>query len=204
MTIEQTREIYKETAPLTTDNLGGRALKAAGLCINSFPDDLRFHPKWIFNGLSHPAIAALVRDIDGEVVGMDMFALEGGGFADVEPSCAAEYSGGNYWLFTKPAVISAIGYAWSLADGLAAQDMFGVPVMVAVPGQEVWTPPCPDVYLFPENSEDFSAQATGYQLANDIAVQGGKPVVHIPFNIGSSWGDVAMEMMLSNLELKAG
>jgi putative DNA primase/helicase len=148
------------------------------------------------DGVSRPAMLALVRGLDGKPVNLHRTFLGAQGKADMDnprammPGRVPE--GSAIRLFHTHG--ERLGIAEGIETALAAAARFGLPVWSAINTTILakWMPPAnvKEVWIFGDADAKFGGQAAAYALAHKLAARHGIAVqVHIPDSLGQDWAD---------------
>lgn len=142
-----------------------------------------------------PAMIALVRGVDGEVVNMHRTFLDGQGdkapIDDARRVMPLSLPKGCAIRLTDPA--ATLGIAEGLETAVAATEMFGVPCWSAMTAQNMqdFAPPegVEKVVVFGDCDASFTGQAAAYTLARKLWSRQIKVEIRIPEKIGDDWRD---------------
>ena len=197
--LEWRRSLYRASVPMQPDDLAGRYLASRDVLPDHIPPDLRFVSECrATDGVLRPAMIAVVRSVNGEVVNLHRTFLSEAGKADM-PDPRAVMPGGlpdgcavRLWPCNK-----VLGIAEGIETALWAMKLFKVPVWSAINANRLATFIAPEgverLLVFGDNDPKFGGQAAAYQCAHRNACRKGGPTteVHVPDVVGTDWADAA-------------
>ncbi len=179
-------------------------LTRRGLGRASYPRVLRFAPRVYYRDEDeprsvHPAMLAMLQDVDGKAVNLHRTYLTVGGEKAAVDSVRKIMSG----LLPDGAAIrlseydSVLGIAESIENAMSATSLFGIPCWSAVSaaGFSNWASPADvtEVVIFGDNDFKHAGQAAAYALAHRLACNGLTVRVEIPTTVGADWNDVLLK-----------
>ncbi|AZV92452.1 hypothetical protein CBF45_00870 [Bordetella sp. J329] len=197
--------LWNSAAPIADSDPAGQYLTNRGLTVPQ-TDVLRYHP-----GLDYwhdgqrmgqfPAMLAAVTSPTGELVTIHRTHLTHDGHKAPVPSSkklcspAGVMGGASIKIGTptaRPDGRLAVGISEGIETGLAASQLFGVPVWAGVSahGLASFTPPpnVRNVYIFADRDQSETGQKAAAHLARRLTVQGFTARIHTPPSIGD-WND---------------
>jgi len=196
--IAAVKRIWNETEPVCKGDPVWKYLNRR-VGIEIIPACLRFHPALPYvDGDQidyHPALVAAVTDHNGLGVGIHRIYLTAQGEkANVEKAkklmAGKPLNGASIKLGSAGV---SLGIAEGIETALAASRRFSVPVWAAISSglMEQWLPPqgVEKVFVFGDNDDSFTGQASAFSLAKKIRLKGFAAEVCIPDKAGTDWAD---------------
>jgi len=195
--------LWESMTTISPLNISGRYLVRRAICDMEALTDLR-HCDSVFykdkddeGSRRFPAMLALVRGPDGEVVNLHRTYLgDNARKADVpQPRklLSASLPPGSA-VRLAPCDGDVLGIAEGIETALSASILFGVPVWAALNagGLEKWLPPdgVRKVFIFGDNDLMHRGQAAAHLLAHRLCVKNIEWSLHIPEVPGWDWNDV--------------
>lgn len=149
-------------------------------------------------GSNHPAMLALVRDVDGTAVNVHRTYLSGNGEkARVDPVRMLMRGGHPRGSAVR---LMPHGDVLGIAEGIetawSAAQLFDVPVWAALNAGrlEWWQPPrgVRQVLIFADNDENGVGQLAADKLRHRLVALGVSGTIRLPDQAGTDWNDVLM------------
>lgn len=194
--VELLNNLYADSRPATKDDLVGIYLQARGF--DWIPDDVLFCRSCRApNGTTHPAMIAMIRDVEGVPASMHRTFLGRGKKADMEHPRALmksvkEKLPDGACIRLGP-VGKHIGVAEGIETAMAAKSRFGVTTWATISSElmKKWLPPAgvEKVTIFGDCDPKYGGQAAAFHLAHKLAVRNIAVQVQIPDKIGTDWAD---------------
>ena len=192
------QKLVDEAQAIQSGDQVSKYLQSRGLY--EIPQDLKIHPE-LFNFESKkyfPAMLAMVRDVNGEIVSVHKTFLQNGKKASLTNPRRVERTIGainGAAIRLYPAAFH-IGIAEGVETAMAAHIMFNMPVWSAVRAQGLKKFDLPsgveEITIFGDKDKNFAGQKAGYSLANKLAARGVKVHIRFPEITGEDWNDVLM------------
>ncbi len=198
---ESLRALYKQSQPVTEGDPVWRYLRNRG-CGVPVIEHIRYVPKCLYTDKDkgstwHPAMLAVICDVDGTPVSLHRTYLTmGGQKADVESVrrlMPGSIAAGSSVRLTEAS--ETLGIAEGIETALSASKLFSVPCWAALNTSLLrqWQPPAETktVVIFADNDANFAGQKAAYDLASNLANKHKVSVsVKAPDTVGWDWNDV--------------
>ncbi len=164
--------------------------------IENVPSDIKFHRSLYHSaGGAHPAMVAIMRDVNGKGVSIHRtYIKESGDKADVKPAkkfCEGLPLNGASVRLSRAQ--KHIGIAEGIETAFAAGWIHSLPVWAATNSVllDQWQPPSgiEEVSIFGDCDQSYTGQAASYSLAKRLASKGIKANVIIPEQFDTDWAD---------------
>ncbi len=203
------RAIWDEAVPIARGDPVDRYLRARGLCLDTYPEVLRFHPALGYYARkegqarsqrvgSYPAMVAAVQDHQGQIVTLHRTYLGNGCKApvpDAKKLLSSGITGAGVCLY-RPT--SELALAEGIETALAVHLGTGRPVWSAISAgnlERLIVPPQVKVVaIYADNDAQtkFDGQAAAYALARRLRQEdpARRVEVFVPREAGSDWADV--------------
>ncbi len=189
------RKLYRESKPITRQDLAGRYLKNRGLLFIE-NTGLRFHPS-VYEPETRtkmPCLLATFKNNGKAITLHRIFLDEYGQKAPIEKPkktmpVLGKMAGGAIELAEYDEVL---GIAEGIETALAVMLYFEIPCWATLNSTllEQWNPPAvKKIYIFGDNDKSFTGQKAAYTLANKI-YKYYRVEVMIPEEVGSDWLDI--------------
>ena len=192
------RRVFRESKPIRRGDEAYAYLAGRGLKLYDLPENIRVH-----SALRHqdgetvgtyPAMLATVTAPDGRAVSLHRTYLQDGHKAPVaSPKKIMPGLPVPGAAIRLTAVSEVLGIAEGIETGLAAFELFEMPVWscISAQGIESFEPPAGvrEVIVFADNDANFAGQAAAYRAAHRLKLKGFEVAVVVPEIIGD-WLDV--------------
>lgn len=151
----------------------------------------------------HPAMIALVRDLEGKPINMHRTYLDDLGHkADIpEPRRVMDIAMPKGCAVRLADHAEILGIAEGLETSVCCQQMFEMPVWAALNARNMseWTPPegVQKVVIFGDNDRSYTGQWASYNLAMKLTVKKIEVEVRIAPTDGMDWNDVYLSKRMA-------
>jgi putative DNA primase/helicase len=199
------RDLWMASAPMTREDGAWAYLQARRVVGEALPCNLRYAASTRApDGVSRPAMVAVVHDANGKACTMHRTFLDGAAKAAIAKPRAmmpGDFPDGAAVRLCQHGDL--LGIAEGIETALAAWTMFGVPTWAALTAGNLakWRPPATvsRVIVFGDCDASFTGQAAAYTLANRLSVQRDPiPVeVRLPLAVGYDWADEILATALT-------
>ncbi len=193
------RDLWASSHPVASGDVVDRYLTARGVGEKVYPKALRTCERCRFEkGVYHPAMLAVVSDLDGKPIHLHRTYLGEGRKLDVpEPRKLTPGKVPPGSAIRLSDLSPVLGIAEGIENAMAASARFEVPVWSAINSTLLaqWEPPpgTEEVLIFGDADSKFGGQKAAFTLAHRLAIRpdGPKVAVHLPDTLGKDWADLA-------------